>query len=256
MALIEFELKPLAEVASWGAPADPNLSWFGLTDGVYWIQAGDAALFEYSELEQRRGTQRYCDYQVVRLHEDLMAIAPHVLEPVPADLARLIAGDLRREWDASLSRWLDSHFESDDDDEDWRVLDTATSWIWRRRLASQHLSPPARIWMWSDRSEVRIKWDNQEAVENGACVWSAVQGAFVLAREDFPLEVRKFHERLMGEMATRIRAVAGGALAPGIRVDVAGLFREQQQRRQLDLVPSTTTNWDAVRRAVAEIERA
>jgi hypothetical protein len=34
-----FELRPLDEVEPWGDDP-PSLSWFGLTDGWYWIEAG------------------------------------------------------------------------------------------------------------------------------------------------------------------------------------------------------------------------
>ncbi len=35
------------EVLPWGNPGELSLHWFGLTDGKYWIQAGDDALLEY-----------------------------------------------------------------------------------------------------------------------------------------------------------------------------------------------------------------
>ena len=38
--LFEFVLRPLEEVQPWGVD-EPTLHWFGLTDGWYWIEAGD-----------------------------------------------------------------------------------------------------------------------------------------------------------------------------------------------------------------------
>jgi len=70
--LIEFQLRPLTEIQPWGDPQDPSLSWFGLSDGTWWINAGNQRLFEYSSHAVQLGAPRYCDYQVVRLHEDLI----------------------------------------------------------------------------------------------------------------------------------------------------------------------------------------
>lgn len=40
--LFNFMLRPTAEIAPWGTPDNPTLSWFGLSDGWYWISiAGD-----------------------------------------------------------------------------------------------------------------------------------------------------------------------------------------------------------------------
>ena len=47
--LINFTLAPIAEIVPWGEPGSYRLHWFGLTYGEFWIQAGEAALFEYSE---------------------------------------------------------------------------------------------------------------------------------------------------------------------------------------------------------------
>lgn len=49
LPLFQFELRQLDQIQPWGAPDDPNLHWFGLTDGWYWIQVGEDRLFEYSD---------------------------------------------------------------------------------------------------------------------------------------------------------------------------------------------------------------
>jgi hypothetical protein len=74
---INFSLTPLELVQPWGNPDRQSLHWFGLTHGQYWIEVGTAVLFEYSTAVQERfGTPRYCDYQVSRLHEDLLEMVP------------------------------------------------------------------------------------------------------------------------------------------------------------------------------------
>ncbi len=89
--LFEFELRPLDQVKPWGTPADPNLHWFGLTDGQFWIQVGEHRLFEYHQASRNHsGAPQYCDYQVARLYEDIISLVPHALVPVPDDLQHYI----------------------------------------------------------------------------------------------------------------------------------------------------------------------
>jgi hypothetical protein len=92
-----FELRPVDEIMPWG-DQDRTLHWFGLTDGWYWIELDGQELLCYSGdmLRRWRGegheaARPYIDYQVARLWEDLIQIAPAVLEPVPADLVRFVA---------------------------------------------------------------------------------------------------------------------------------------------------------------------
>jgi hypothetical protein len=92
-----FELRPVDKITPWGGQ-DRMLHWFGLTDGWYWIELDGHELLRYSDTTLRRwrgegydAARPYVDYQVVRLWEDVIQLAPAVLEPVPADLARFVA---------------------------------------------------------------------------------------------------------------------------------------------------------------------
>ncbi|MFE7797657.1 DUF5984 family protein [Nocardia sp. NPDC057440] len=103
---IRFGLAPLAEVHPWGK--DSELHWFGLTQGWYCLDVGGFELMRYSDrsIEQLRGDganlsgaehvgdeERYIDYYVVRLWEDILALFPEALEPVPADLIDFLRSD-------------------------------------------------------------------------------------------------------------------------------------------------------------------
>ena len=91
--LINFTLLPISDVQPWGRADAPTLHWFGLTDGEYWIEVGDEKLFQYSESARAAGAGQYCEYQVVRLYEDLIDMLPHILESVPGSLTPYVAGD-------------------------------------------------------------------------------------------------------------------------------------------------------------------
>lgn len=255
----QFKLRPVEQVQPWGGPTDPNLHWFGLTDGEYWIQAGDHRLFEYSDAAQTRfGVSRFCDYQVVRLLEDVLDLAPYALEPIPEELRRYIALDESSGWDHFWPKWCATIDERDSSEEVLGLLDDAGSWLGRRKLDSGYLTPSTNVVMWSDSNSVHIQWDNRGKFLDGCQTWSAQFGAWNIPRAAFKAEVLGFHGRLVEQMAQRVVQVAQGALAEHIRVDIEGLRREQQVRersidRALEL-PAPPTDWSAVAAAIRELE--
>jgi hypothetical protein len=257
--LFNFELAPLQVVQPWGEPGNLHLHWFGLTDGRYWVQAGDATLFEYSEFVlERLGGSRYCDYQVARLYEDVLEMTPHVLEPLPAELVPYISGHSGRAWALTASAWREACAERADE-ADWDIVDASGTWIGNRTLDSGYLSPSASIHMWSDDSFVHIEWDNREKRVGSAHAWSALCGSYRLPRSDFVHEVQSFHARLMDEMGARVERVAAGDLPVQVQVDLSSLQREHEQRIHLSshvfAGPARPTDWQAVLSSLREIKR-
>jgi len=253
--LINFQLTPLKDVIPWGAPNNQSLSWFGLTDGQYWISVGETSLFEYSE-HARVGTRRYCDYQVIRLLEDILDMLPSIMEPVPPTLVQYLSGDSGKAWQTKLSSWSNEQFDVIDEDEYWRLAGLAGSLSYNRFLDSAYLSPSASILMWSDEKTVHIEWDNSEKIIDGKPAWSAWKGYFQIHREDFLREVGSFHFRLIEQMTSRVSQVVGGALSPDIRIDFPGLLSEHEQRQNAfnrALGNAVTTSWDEVERAIKAI---
>jgi hypothetical protein len=257
--LFQFELRPLEQIQPWGEPEDPNLHWFGLTDGLYWIQAGGHRLFEYSDIAQARsGVPPFCDYQVVRLYEDVIDLAPHALEPVPEELQRYIALDESKPWNYYWSKWCESVDTSGASEDSMNILVEAGPWMGRRTLDSAYLAPSTNIVLWSNQDAVHIQWDNRDKLLQNCQAWSAQVGSWRLPRVKFMDEVRSFHERLMGQMEKRVSQVAAGALAKTVRVDLEGLRREQHTRSQSierNLgQPAPPTDWPSVLAAVRSVE--
>lgn len=257
--LFQFELRPLDQIQPWGAPADPNLHWFGLTDGEYWIQAGEHRLFEYANPAQARpGGSRFCDYQVVRLYEDVIDLASYALEPVPEELQQYIEIDESKPWKYFWSKWCEAIDEHDVSEETLDLLDDAGSWMGRRQLDSLYLTPSTNVIVWSDSDSVHFQWDNRDKLLHGCQAWSAQHGSWQLPRANFADEVRSFHDRLMEQMAQRVSQVAAGALAKSVRVDIEGLRREQEARsqsieRNFDQ-PAPPTDWPVVLAAIRSLE--
>lgn len=102
---IQFRLRPVDDIAPWQPVPSPdartpdwlrrpNLGWFALTYGWYWIEVGQAELYRYSQEAVNAMVREqpdapwasellqmpYDDYQVSRLWEDLLELLPDVLE--------------------------------------------------------------------------------------------------------------------------------------------------------------------------------
>ncbi len=256
--LINFELLPIAKVQPWGQPGDLSLHWFGLTDGHYWIEMGENTLFEYSGAAQAAGAGRYCEYHVARLHEDLLEMLPHVLEPVPGALGRYLSGEGQAEWAAAFGSWCDRNSDVLDTNLCYQVVDAATTWSGARRLDSAYLSPSANIVIWSDIEHVVIEWDNRSRLFQGEPAWTAVRGRHKMARAEFISQVQSFDRRFIEQMSERIREVQAGVLSSTISIDIPGLIREHEQRSHAlrdALGRQPQTDWQCVEAAIAEVLR-
>lgn len=256
--LFEFQLTALDQVVPWGKPDDPNLHWFGLSDGTYWMNVGAAKLFEYSDVAQTQGAPRFCDYQVVRLHEDVLDIAPYVLEEVPQELLAFIDLDVNRPWDNPWHEWRDLPESIVTDNEHADLLDVGATWLGQRTLDSLYLSPATNIGMWSDSENVYIQWDNRGREFKGQQAWSAIAGTYAMPRDAFVEEVLSFHARFMCSMENRINQVVAGALPKSIRVDMDGIARQQRERaasvNRSALIRHPGTDWIQVGKAIARLE--
>lgn len=254
--LINFSLLPIQDIAPWGSPGSHSLSWFGLTDGQYWLEAGSSNLFEYSNHAQSLGTKRYCDYQVVRLHEDLLDMLPYILEPVPASLVPHISGETGISWLKKVNQWYDEHENLIPENRLWEVIDAAIGWGGKRCLDNMHLSPSAKIVIWSDPESVHIEWDNREKLIDGQAAWSANLGAHKLLRSEFVHEVESFHTRLMNQMEERVKQVVAGVLNPEISIDFAALVKQHEKRclsLQSALDVKAETDWSKIEKAIHEV---
>src|SRR5262245_36658809 len=191
--LFNFQLRPVQDVAPWGREGDYRLSWFGLTDGWYWLDCGGHELFRYSdsiikswEHEGRQPADPpYVDYQIVRLWEDVLDILPEVLSPIPLNLLQRIEPGVESDlWYRQVFEYVFPE-ESEASQVIQDKFGVATRWFGQRFLNSGYIKQGPRIWLWSDGKTVFIRWDNTDFVLDGHKLWTAQSGTYSLPVEKF-----------------------------------------------------------------------
>lgn len=266
MALFEFKLKELSEVFPWGVGENMHLHWFGLTDGIYYMNVGEEQLFRSSDefLKHWRKKHQniiendvYVDYQVVRLYEDILEKLVDILQPVPLSLNQVVKTQkMQKDWEALL--W--NIYESTEDKEIEDLYEIATGW-WNyyRSISTMHLHQGPNIWMWTHADTVHIRWINESCSIDGIQPWSTVQGEFILTVEEFKTEVESFHERLMEQMSHRIQLIKNNNPIPHIKIDIQSLENEHEERQQtlikaLEATPNIKS-WDRVIEAIEKLKK-
>nr|WDE41603.1 hypothetical protein [uncultured bacterium] len=265
MSLFEFQLKKLSDVLPWGEEPDLYLHWFGLTDGIYYMNVGDEQLFRASTAIMEHWVKEYpdinvndvyVDYQVVRLYEDLLEKLVDMLQPVPSEIHQLISTqETQNHWTTQL--W--DIFESTDSEEIEDLYSVATEWWnYHRSLSTMHLSEGPNIWIWNSGETVHIRWNSESKNINGIQPWTTVRGDYTLPLGEFREEILSFHERFMDEMTYRIRQLMTDNPIPHIKIDMQSLEKEHEERKNslndaLAKTPSVK-NWDTVIEAINKLK--
>ncbi|MBL9202667.1 MAG: hypothetical protein JNL39_19295 [Opitutaceae bacterium] len=264
--LFDFKLRPLEDIAPWGTPPDLSLSWFGLTDGYYRVQVGGEHLFNYTDQISKHWATNdptfsgaYVDYQVVRLWEDVCAILPDVMQPIPTDFLRLVSGrnPTIRQVVQTVGTWWQSLADDEMEGENEDTYYAAITWASSRNLDALYLRGGPRIWIFSHDDTVTITWDNRGIEIDGIEVWSARCGSYSMSRSKFLEEIRSFDRRLLTQMQERVDQVCADWKRPEIRIAFEQLRREHLERGQtlpLALRKSPTpVDWTQVQAALKKV---
>lgn len=153
---IDFELKELEQMALFGEKGDKSIHWFGLTDGLLWIDIGNQTIYEYSKEAQDyfEDCIRYVDYQISRFLED---------------------------FNNKLERWWDMHEEDDTEELFDNFVDTdyagLTEWYnFQHTMDSGHLTGGQYISFFRCRDKIKIIWVSTYEMENGKSIWTSPSG--------------------------------------------------------------------------------
>lgn len=209
--MFRFSLRAPNDVEPWGKPGQQTLHWFGFSDGSYFIDLGQHRLLEYCVDTHH---SRYVEYQIARMHSDLLDMLPEVLSPVPVELLASLANDSILETSEALAARA-----GDLDDPIWDALEGFRL----RRLDTLYLSPPAHISFWTHDQNTYVEWNNHGCLFEGSPAWTACKGRFVLPTRDFVSAVHRFHDEFMSQMRERVELARLGWPRSDVSIDVEAL---------------------------------
>jgi hypothetical protein len=223
MALFNFTLHPLEQITPWGGADEPQLSWFSLSLGDFWLGLGGQEILRVRE-DDTPGASPYCDYQLARYWEDLLAMLSDVLEPIPADLVAMRAAS---DWEQRFARAAEALDAGYVYSPEWLRIEKAVE-SWRLRAFDfAHLVAAPSVHLCRLENQVHFTWSSRPEGEH---LWAPVHGALSMPVETFLDEVRDFDARLLSAMGRRVRSVLEAGGIPGIAVDLERLREEQVER--------------------------
>lgn len=228
---INFNLQEPDKIAPFGEKPDFSLHWFGLTDGLLWINAGEQTIYEYTkEAHDYFGTDiRYNDYQLARFLEDFFDTFRYINESIPLEFYNGI-----EEFSTKTMRWKESHFNDDDDlfdrfyDEKYIPL---TEWYHERSFDSGHLTGGPYIGCFRHNEKIKIVWESDYRLESGNSIWTSPKGVFELYYDDFFLSVSEFLDCFFAAMDEQVKQAVAKDWGE-ITIDKSRLVAEHKKRKQ------------------------
>lgn len=268
----QFRLAPVDDILPWCVDVGrPALSWYGLTDGWFWIDVGGQELFRYAagamddRAQEDSGFRHqpllYDRYPVVRYWEDLLELLPAVLDPLPVDLAAQVANAQEwDEWQSAALQWQEAQATDTAGD----TYYTAQRWWGARTWHALHLAYAPQIALWRAGDTVHVRWDNRSVTLDGMPVWDSLQGEVTMSVVDFLAAVRSFHARFLSAMAQRVQEAVTEWPRPEVKIDAVALLREQEDRTSWlesaigprKVESSRDFTWHQVRAAMLSIEQS
>lgn len=257
---INFQLKELDKVMAFGEEPYLSLHWFGLTDGLLWIDVGTKTIYEYSEEGKTYfgSSLKYNDYQIARFLEDFSEIFSYVGESIPKELY-----DILDEFDFRTTKWKESHLDDDDDIFDifYDEYSELIEWFENRIFDSGHLVGGPYIGCFRCKEKLKIKWKSRFRLKDGSSIWTAPSGNFEMLYEDFALSVTNFLSDFFQMMDTHVQQAVVKDWK-NVCLDKDALIKEHEKRknelqRKLALLRSSSekTNWGRVLELNAKMEK-
>lgn len=258
---INFQLQDLDHVMLWGEEPHRHIHWFGLTDGLLWIDVGGQTIYEYSDaaLECWGGNVRYNDYQIVRFLEDFFGILRYVGESIPEELYLGL--------DAFTVK-MDASKEVHDDDEDepfdefyFNEYCELNQWHADRSFDSGHLVGGPYISCFRCGENLKIMWESDYLLEDGNSIWTSPKGIYEMPYEEFVAAVTSFFERFTEAMDRQVKTAVEKEW-DGVELDKEHLVEENEERKQRffrDLSylkeTGTKTDWEKIFKLYAKMEK-
>ena len=245
-----FELDETQDVQAWGESGRKSLHWFGLTSGRFWIETPAGELLRYTPEVRTLWNYPfdYVDYQVARLFEDLQSCLSAALEPVPEDIALLVANSA---WLDSVHSWREEECDQSEVDSRWNLYESAVSWWHEREIDTGYLSHGPWFSIWCTGDLVHFRWTTRNNQDRGVPIFLVPSGYFSMTLAEFKSAACGFCETVLATMSVRVEHIKRhGWTRTDCEIDVGALLSEQRQREnQFSILKNRTsaTNWDEIR---------
>lgn len=230
MFRINFNLKEADKIIPWGSGKSPVLHWFGLTDGLLWINVNESVIYEYSDtaVAVYDGCSRYNEYQLARFLEDFSEIFINIRESVPLELYEA-AERFFKITDGWKSMYIDKPDEIFDNFYDNKYC-PITEWLDLRTINSGHLIGGPNIRFIRCGDMLKIIWDGRYMLENGDSLWKYPCGAYEMKYDDFASEANRFFTAFFEAMDRQVRFSCEKDWGT-VQLDKKRLAEENIQRR-------------------------
>jgi hypothetical protein len=231
--MINFQLADIDKVLPAGGEDGHHVSWFWLTDGMYWLTIGDQTIYEHSEeLIASWGEEatKYCDYYIVRFLEDFTSIFGKIRESVPLKFYGLV--DNLIQFRENTQKWAEVIDEDGDEvDEDFvDKHEMLISWYLDRRVSAGHLVGGPKLVFVRHNDKIKIHIETEHVLENGMAKWSATNGVYEMDYLNFVAEVKDFGDRFFEAMDKQVEL----AIAKDwndVKIDKERLVEEHAERK-------------------------
>ena len=262
---INFELKELDQVLLWGEAPNQRIHWFGLTDGLLWIDVGEQTIYEYSKEAQEyfEECHPYNDYQLSRFLEDFSELFKGIGESVPRELY-----DYVEEFEKQAEQWQNLYIDLSDElfnqfyFEDYLGM---TSWLLSERtMDSGHLVGGPHISFVRCEDKIKIFWTGNYQLENGRNMWKFPSGVFEMSYNEFVDEVTRFFQAFYSAMDRQVENAVkkewGCVTLDKDRLVIENVERKERFNQLLLFLsqPPAHTDWDKVlllhKRMIKEIQ--
>lgn len=247
---INFQLRAPSEIVPWGGD---YLSWFGLTDGLLWINAGEDTIYEYSQAAEKlwENDCHYNDYQLSRFLEDFSETFSFIREPIPEPLYDNIHHFIKL-----VDAWKEIHINEPDDIFDSfydHKLEPLRRWFFNRVFDSGHLIGGPLIGCFRCGSKIKLYWDSDFLLDSGTSIWTSPRGVFEMSYESFLSEVSRFFCSFFAAMDCQVERAVNMDWG-NVRLDKQDLIFENSQRKiyfrqcleLLSMDTETPTNWSTI----------
>jgi len=245
---IRYTLTALEDIEPWGS-VEKTLGWYAMSYGRQCIETDAARLLEY--FDPQTSQSQWCDYQVARLFEDLLAIWPHASEQIPDDIVAFFKSDGAQDLDEAIESWIAAALDATDDADDDRIerIDRVRSWWAQRYIQFAHLSGLPELAMWRIGDTMHLRWSGDES-------WPPRRAGLSLPFDTVRAGITDFANGFLADMQARMSLIAhGGNVRADCVIDLARCLSEQREREaqaRHALSTQAATDWPALWRLLRD----